>query len=188
MTEKNEELVRAFYKATIPGHREPLCALQAAHAVHEVPEGICTGGDRFDGVTDFKHFFHDFCAAFDVHFVAEEFITMDERVAAIGHIQGVTRRGAASIDVPFVHVWTVRDDRLDQLLFFTDTTMLTQALAQQVGWNARLEEKGDANMAIDAADRVRSSRSSRSSPTSLRRGVSGQAFLPASRGRMKVGV
>jgi ketosteroid isomerase-like protein len=188
MTEDNEKLVRAFYEAIVPGHREPLGGFQAAHVVHEVPEGICTGGDRFDGVTDFKHFFHDFCAAFDVHFVAEEFITMDEHVAAIGHIQGVTRRGAASIDVPFVHVWTVRDDRLDQLLFFTDTTMLTQALAQQVGWNTRTEAKGDANMAIDAADRVRSSRSSRSSPTSLRRGVSGQAFLPASRGRMKVGV
>ena len=90
---------------------------------------------------------------------------MDERVAAIGHIQGVTRRGAASIDVPFVHVWTVRDDRLDQLLFFTDTAMLTQALAQQVGWNARMEAKGDVNMATDAADRVRSSRSSSHLPS-----------------------
>jgi ketosteroid isomerase-like protein/quinol monooxygenase YgiN len=146
MTEKNEELVRAFYKA-IPGLREPVCALQAAHTVHEVPEGICTGGERFDGVTDLKHFFEDFCAAFDVYFVAEEFITMDERVVAIGHIQGVDRRGAGSIDVPFVHVWTVRDDRLNQLLFFTDTAMLTQALAEQVGWNARTEAKGDVNMA-----------------------------------------
>ena len=101
---------------------------------------------------------------------------MDERVVAIGHIKGETVGSIAPIDVPFVHVWTIRNDRLEQLLFFTDTAMLTQVLAQQVGWNARSEAKGDVNMATDAADRVRSSRSS---PTS---------FLPASRGRMKEGV
>jgi len=44
MTEDNERLVRAFYEATVPGHRESLCALQAAHAVHEVPEGVCVAG------------------------------------------------------------------------------------------------------------------------------------------------
>jgi ketosteroid isomerase-like protein len=64
---------------------------------------------------------------------------MDERVVAIGHIKGETEGGTVAIDVPFVHVWTVRDDRLEQLLFFTDTAMLTQALAQQVDWNPRSE-------------------------------------------------
>jgi ketosteroid isomerase-like protein len=125
MTENNEKLVRAFYEACVPAHWEPAGSLQTAHTVYEAPEWKCTGGDRSDGITDLKHFFHDFCAAFDVYFVAEEFITMDERVVAIGHIQGVDRQGAGSIDVPFVHVWTVRDDRLEQLLFFTDTAILT---------------------------------------------------------------
>ena len=68
---------------------------------------------------------------------------MDERVVAIGHIKEETKGGSVPIDVPFVHVWTVRDDRLEQLLFFTDTAILTQVLAQQVGWNARSEAKGD---------------------------------------------
>jgi ketosteroid isomerase-like protein len=138
MTENNEKLVRAFYEATVPGHREPLGGVETAHVVHEVPQGICIGGDRSDGMTDLEHLFHEFCAAFGVHFVAEEFITMDERVVAIGHIKEETEV-VVPIDVPFVHVWTVRDDRLEQLLFFTDTAMLTQALAQQVGWNARSE-------------------------------------------------
>jgi len=170
MTEDNEKLVRAFYEATVPGHRESLSGLQSVHVMYKVPEEIFTGGD---GIEDF---FHEFCAAFGICFVAEEFITMDERVVAIGHIKGETVGSIAPIDVPFVYVWTIRDDRLEQLLFFTDTAMLTQVLAQQVGWNARSEAKGDVNMATDAADRVRSSRSS---PTS---------FLPASRGRMKEGV
>jgi len=137
MTEDNEKLVRAFYEATVPGDRESLSALQSVHVICEVPEGMSTAGE---GMMDcLEHFLLEFCAAFGVHFVAEEFITMDERVVAIGHIKGETEGGTVAIDVPFVHVWTVRDDRLEQLLFFTDTAMLTQALAQQVGWNARSE-------------------------------------------------
>ena len=64
MTEDDEKLVRAFYEAIVPGHREPLGGLQAAHVVHQVPEGICTGGDRSDGITDLEHFFHDFVRPF----------------------------------------------------------------------------------------------------------------------------
>jgi ketosteroid isomerase-like protein len=137
MTEDNEKLVRAFYEATVPGHRESLSGRQSVHVMCEVSEGMSTGGE---GMMDrLEHFLLEFCAAVGVHFVAEKFITMDERVVAIGHLKGETEGGAVPIDVPFVHVWTVRDDRLEQLLFFTDTAMLTRALAQRVGWNARLE-------------------------------------------------
>jgi hypothetical protein len=87
MTEDNEKLVRAFYEATVPGHRESLSGFQSVHVMYKVPEEIFTGGD---GIEDF---FHEFCAAFGICFVAEEFITMDERVVAIGHIKGETEGG-----------------------------------------------------------------------------------------------
>jgi len=74
MTEDNEKLVRAFYEATVPGDRESLSALQSVHVICEVPEGMSTGGE---GMMDrLEHFLLEFCAAFGVHFVAEEFITM----------------------------------------------------------------------------------------------------------------
>jgi ketosteroid isomerase-like protein len=129
ITEKNEKLVRAFYEAIAPGRREPLDGLQAAPVVYEVSERVCTGGDLFEGITDLKHFFHDFCTAFDVHFVTEEFITMDERVVAIGRTQGEARRGNRLIDVPFVHVWTVRDDRLERLPAYLRRQCLRQIRA-----------------------------------------------------------
>jgi ketosteroid isomerase-like protein len=129
ITEKNEKLVRAFYEAIAPGRREPLDGLQAAPVVYEVSERVCTGGDLFEGITDLKHFFHEFCTAFDVHFVTEEFITMDERVVAIGRTQGEARRGNRLIDVPFVHVWTVRDDRLERLPAYLRRQCLRQIRA-----------------------------------------------------------
>ena len=36
---ENEKLVRAFYEATVPGHREALRGLQAPHVIYDLPKG-----------------------------------------------------------------------------------------------------------------------------------------------------
>jgi hypothetical protein len=38
--EENEKRVRAFYEATVPGHREALRGLQAPDVVYDMPEGM----------------------------------------------------------------------------------------------------------------------------------------------------
>jgi ketosteroid isomerase-like protein len=125
----NEKRVRAFYDAIVPGHRERVCSLQSSHVVYELPEGMPTGGGRFEGVPDVpERFLPAFYGAFDVRFVAEEFIAAGEQVVAIGRLQGKTRAKGVPIDAPFAHVWTVRDGRLARLRFYTDTAVLTKAL------------------------------------------------------------
>ena len=101
--EQNEHRVRAFYKATVPGHREPLRGLQAPQVVYDLQEGMPIGGG---------------------HFAA------GEHVVAIGRIEGKTRKAAVPVNVPFVHVWTVREGYLQRLRGFTDTALLAQALAK----------------------------------------------------------
>ena len=129
MTEESEKIVRAFYDAIVPGHREPLCAIQSPHVMYEVPEGMPTGGGRFAGIKDvLERFLPNFYGALDVRFVPEEFISVGERVVAIGHLRGKTREGAIPIDVPFAHVWTVRDHHLVRGRLFTDTATLVRAL------------------------------------------------------------
>ncbi|MGE5058386.1 MAG: nuclear transport factor 2 family protein, partial [Betaproteobacteria bacterium] len=61
---------------------------------------------------------------------AEEFITGGENVVALGRIQGKTRKAAVPVDVPFAHVWTVRDGYLQRLRAFTDTAMIAHALKE----------------------------------------------------------
>ena len=125
----NEKRVRVFYESTAPGHRERLCALQSTHVVYEVPEGMPTGGGCFEGIPDVpERFLPQFYRAFDARFVAEEFIAEGDQVVALGRLQGRTRDAAVPIDVPFAHVWTVRDGRLDRLRIFTDTAVLAEAL------------------------------------------------------------
>jgi ketosteroid isomerase-like protein len=96
-----------------------------------VPEGMPVGHGHFGGLLDVtERFLTDFYSAFDIRFVAEEFITAAEHVVAIGRIEGKTRKAAVPVDVPFVHVWTVREGYLQRLRAFTDTALLARALAK----------------------------------------------------------
>jgi ketosteroid isomerase-like protein len=130
MTE-NENLVRAFYEATAPGHREALRGLQAPHVVYDMPEGMPVGCGHFEGLQDvLDRFLTNFYGALDIHFVAEEFICEGEEVVALGRITGKTRKGAVPVDLAFAHVWTVREGYLQRLRAFTDTARLGQMLAK----------------------------------------------------------
>ncbi len=130
MTE-NEKRVRAFYDAIVPGRRERVCSLQATSVVYEVPEGMPTGGGRFQGIPDIPEQFLPKCyGAFDVRFFPEEFIAEGDRFVAIGRVVGKTREGDIPINVSFAHVWTVGSAGLERLRFFTDTAVLAAALAR----------------------------------------------------------
>lgn len=132
MIEENEQLVRAFYEATVPGHREALWGLQASRVTYDLPQGMPVGSGHFEGILDVTNrFLASFYGAFDVRFIAEEFITAREHVVAIGRIEGTTRKAAVPVDVPFVHVWTVHEGRLQRLRAFTDTAVLGRALAKE---------------------------------------------------------
>ena len=131
MIDENEKLVRAFYEATVPGHREALRAIQAPHVVYDLPEGMPFGCGHFEGLDDvLERFLASFYGALDVRFIAEEFITSGESVVAIGRIEGNTRKAAVPVNVPFAHIWTVREGFLQRLRAFTDTALLAEALAR----------------------------------------------------------
>ena len=126
---ENEKLVRAFYEATVPGHRNALRGIQAPHVIYDLPDGMPIGCGHFEGLQDvLERFLTSFYGALDVRFLAEEFIAAGERVVALGRIEGTTRKTAVPIDVPFAHVWTVRDGYLQRLRAFTDTAVLAHAL------------------------------------------------------------
>ena len=131
MTDRNEHLVRVFYESTAPGHREALWGLEASRVVYDLPEGMPVGAGHFEGLLDVTdRFLTSFYGAFDVRFLAEEFVTQGELVVVIGRIQGTTRTTEVPVDVPFVHVWTVREGRLQRLRAFTDTALLSRALTE----------------------------------------------------------
>ena len=131
MSDKSEHLVRAFYSGTVPGHREGLWGIQSPEVVYDMPAGMPVGAGHFVGLLDVaERFLASFYSALDVDIVAEEFLVDGEHVVALGRIRGKTRATGVPVDVPFAHVWTVRDGLLQQLRAFTDTAALAQALAK----------------------------------------------------------
>ena len=89
------------------------------------------GCGHFEGLDDvLQRFLTSFYGALDVRFIAEEFITAGDSVVAIGRIEGTTRKTAVPVNVPFAHVWTVREGFLQRLRAFTDTALLAEALAK----------------------------------------------------------
>ena len=131
-TEENEKRVRAFYDATVPGHRESLRGIQAPHVIYDMPKGMPIACGHFEGLQDvLERFLTSFYGALDVHFVAEEFIAAGDEVVALGRIEGKTRKTAVPVNLPFAHVWTVGDGYLQRLRAFTDTALLAQALAKE---------------------------------------------------------
>jgi ketosteroid isomerase-like protein len=130
MIEENEQRVRAFYEATVPGHREAIRGIQSPHVVYDIPVGMPVAAGHFEGLEDIAdRFLASFYGSLDVRFVAEEYIAAGEQVVALGRIAGRTVTTGAIVDVPFAHIWTVRDGRLERLRAFTDTALLTRALA-----------------------------------------------------------
>lgn len=130
--EESEKLVRTFYDSTAPGNRERLCAIQAPEVVYDLPEGMPVGAGHFQGFQDIvERFLTNFYGAFDVRFRAEEYIPSGDQCVVLGRIQGKARKSGAPVDVPFAHVWTAGDGRLQRLRAFTDTATMARALGKK---------------------------------------------------------
>jgi ketosteroid isomerase-like protein len=59
----------------------------------------------------------------------DEFLDAGEQVVVLGRYRGVAKATGKTLDVPFVHVWTLRDGRAVRFRQFLDTA----------GWVAALE-------------------------------------------------
>ena len=60
--------------------------------------------------------------------VPEEYLGSGERVAVVGRISATAKASGRALDVPFVHVWTVRDGTLCRFQDYTDTAKVLHAL------------------------------------------------------------
>lgn len=59
----------------------------------------------------------------------DEFIDAGDQVVVVGRYRATAKRSRRRLDVPYVHVWTVRDGKVVRFRQFLDTA----------GWNAALE-------------------------------------------------
>jgi DHA2 family methylenomycin A resistance protein-like MFS transporter len=144
MSEETVELARAGYEA--------FRTQNAAGVLHLFDEDIewvaysgnaqLPGGGLFRGLatvaTDvfgrMRHTWQHF------EFVPHEFLDAGDRVIVSGRMLALARGCDAQVDVPFLHVWTIRNGKARRVELFTDTLTVHQALtaAPTVGSRADL--------------------------------------------------
>ncbi len=129
MSQQNVDLVRSAYEAFGRGDTETVGSLLAETEWHEA-EGMPYGGTYTGAEAIFGNVFgpitqdvEGFTAAPDEILDAGE-----EKVVSLGRYGGRGSNGA--VDVPFAHVWTVRDSKIVRFDQYADTKLFGQAVGR----------------------------------------------------------
>lgn len=104
--------------------------LMSADVVHEIAEGFPHGGTYRGQEAAFgpKGFFSLLLADFpDWRADVDRIFGAADLVISLGSYRARAGQGAAGIDVPFVHLWRVRDDKIAWFRNYTDTLLIDRA-------------------------------------------------------------
>jgi ketosteroid isomerase-like protein len=100
--------------------------------VLEIQEGFPGTVRRYVGLKAYiEEFLYALYGEFDFELIPEEFLESGDRVVTLGHQRGKAVRTEIPFDVPFVHVWTIRNGRMVHARMFTDTALFRDALTGQ---------------------------------------------------------
>jgi uncharacterized protein len=119
-------VVRRFYDSK--GDPAVTAEVMAADIVWDITPGF-PGGGVYHGLDSVVNdFFGPLFGRFDTfHAVGEEFYGDGDQVTALGRYQGTTKTGT-SVQVRFIHLWTVRDGKLARLRQAADSLVIDRAL------------------------------------------------------------
>ena len=124
------DLVRRSYDAFARGDLDAVLADMHPEIEWHQAQGLPHGG-RYSGVADVRRnifdpldeeWWDEFSA------VPEEFLDAGNEVVVIGRYRGIAKGTGKELDVPFVHVWTVREEKAVRFRQFLDTAGWVTAL------------------------------------------------------------
>lgn len=121
------EVVRGIYGAFARRDLAAALALLASDVEIVQSHEVAWGGHH-RGHAGARTFFTRLGEALDSTLALERLIDAGEGVVAVGRTCGVTRASGRSYDVPFSHVWTVRDGLAVRAEFYIDNPTMLAAL------------------------------------------------------------
>jgi ketosteroid isomerase-like protein len=125
----DEKVVLAVYEATMAGDRERVLSLLDENVEWVIPDALPYGGrfEGHEGVSETRRVANE-------HFVPGQTFSRDhvfrsvDQVVVIGRMHATVRATGEELDVPFAHVWTVRDGKVVARHQYTDTESILIAL------------------------------------------------------------
>jgi len=125
------DLVRRSYHAFARGDLDAVVADMHDDIEWQQAQGLPHGG-TYRGLAEVRrHVFdpldRDWWSEFSA--LPDEFLDAGEEVVVLGRYRGVAKETGRRLDVPFVHVWSLRDGKAWRFRQFLDTRGWVDALA-----------------------------------------------------------
>lgn len=129
MGEQSEELVRAVYEAFGRGDVPAVLGAMAADIEWHEAEGMPYGGVYHGGEAVAQNVFGPITQdVVDFAVTAEEFIASGDAVAAVVRYTGTGRATGKELNLPVVHLWKVRNGKVEQFRQFIDTVKFREVV------------------------------------------------------------
>ena len=122
------DVVKTFYDSLVQGDVSKAFSILDPAVEWNVPESLPYGGTYRgpDAVRQYRGQIEAHLAE-GFRLTPEEYLADGERVVVLGRLRGRARATGVEIDVPFAHVWTVRNGKVVARRYVIDTATLLDA-------------------------------------------------------------
>lgn len=127
--QNNIAVIQSVYRAMTAKDGEAIHKLSHPEIEVRQSEELPWGG-TYKGLQESIGFFHRVGTFLESHVRIDGMLDAGDTVAAIGRTEGTVRSNGQSFTVPFVHLWTLKDERVARLEVFLDNPAMLTALAQ----------------------------------------------------------
>lgn len=127
MPRGNVEVVQQVYQAMSAGDFPGMFSLISPEVKIWQTEDLPWGGN-YEGLDQAKMFFGKVTSYLNPSVVLERFIDSGDFVLAIARTKGTTKATGSTFDVPLVHLWEVKDEKITGLKVFLENDMMKTAL------------------------------------------------------------
>lgn len=159
----NEELVKKFYNAFKNQDTQMYPQLCDEKIEWITLEGMPHGG-RYVGLKAifedyFPHVLENFT---EFHAIPETFLESNDHVVVIGRYQGISKQGK-KFDVPFSHIYQIKDNKIIKFKQFTDTEKIQESLKGSYDSKSieTVEMESTDDEVLDAFNKIKSGEASR---------------------------
>lgn len=132
MSQQNVDFVKSTYAAFGRGDVPAVLGAMAPDIVWHEAEGMPYGGVYHGGDAVAENVFGPISQDVEGFTVTpEEFIASGDAVAAIVRYTGTGKNTGEKLDVPAVHIWDLRDGKVQQFRQFIDTVKFAEVVPAQ---------------------------------------------------------
>ncbi|PIW31755.1 MAG: ketosteroid isomerase, partial [Nitrosopumilales archaeon CG15_BIG_FIL_POST_REV_8_21_14_020_37_12] len=125
----NVELVKKFYDAFKNKDMKKIHQLCDEELEWNTLRGMPHGGKYVGLKSIFEDYFTNMFSNFkEFHAMPDEFLESENHVIVIGRYQGISKK-EKTFDVPFSHIYEIRNNKIFKFRQFTDTQKIQESLA-----------------------------------------------------------